>query len=77
MVHHILPKKGVRTATRKNNQIAHIRSTPRFLPDTLVPRIEVRITIYIITIAKISSRICGHLDTTNFFKKPEPANKSL
>jgi hypothetical protein len=45
IVHQNLPRKGVITATSANNQIAHIKRTPRFLPETLVPKTEVRITI--------------------------------
>jgi hypothetical protein len=45
IVHQNLPKNGVMIAMRANSQTAHIKRTPRFLPDTLVPKTEVRITI--------------------------------
>ena len=44
-VHQILPKKGVRIATNRNSQMAHIIKTPRLRPETRVPNMEVRITI--------------------------------
>jgi hypothetical protein len=68
-VHHILPKKGVKIATSRNNQIDHIIRTPRFRPDTFVPRVAVIMTIYINIIAKMVSIIWGHLDTTVFLKR--------
>jgi hypothetical protein len=45
MVHQILPPRGVKNAMRRKSQTAHIKRTPRFLPDILVPKIEVIMTI--------------------------------
>jgi hypothetical protein len=45
IVHQNRPKNGVIIAISANNQIAHIKRTPRFLPETLVPKTHVRITI--------------------------------
>ena len=77
MVHHDRPKSGVKITTKKNSQTAHIIRTPRFRPDTLVPKIEIMITMYIKTKAKIVRIICGQRDTINFRKNPDFSSKSV
>jgi hypothetical protein len=43
MVHQLLPPSEVKITTRRECHTVHIISTPRFLPDTFVPKTEVRI----------------------------------